>query len=240
MTGQAPKPSVDRLCKRFAAVFGPPKTIDPEQLIREIGKALSAHSDEFIDQAGTEIIKTRRIHAWPTPAEIIQAGDRVAEARSESTSAARSSLLDEARDKAMRFVCGSKRDARGHWVPATGSWDPRWKDHETVRLADAEGWSRELRGACVAIAARKIRAGQPPRALEDVLPEPLWQEEARKQAARYRSAEAWREQVSRDHGSVDAFLRRKRPSPVAGGSPIAADVRKVMSDVSRRMSGERE
>ncbi len=57
------------LIRRLVAVFGEPKTDDPEIYLAEFEKSLKGWSAEVLQQAGDRVIKESVF--WPKPAEVI-------------------------------------------------------------------------------------------------------------------------------------------------------------------------
>lgn len=55
--------------RRFMAVFGEPKTPDPDAFITEYEKALTGYEKRFLDAAADRLIK--RSTFWPKPAEVL-------------------------------------------------------------------------------------------------------------------------------------------------------------------------
>lgn len=120
---------------------------------------------------------------------------------------------------------GSKETDAPSWQPVVGQFHDRFHSHPWVREALAEGWDRDLRSHMVKAAKRMLIDGKSLKGVVagDLMPKDreaieLW----RQQAARAKSAAEWREKVTAEHGSVDAYLSKanggrtttfKRPAP---------------------------
>jgi hypothetical protein len=122
-------------------------------------------------------------------------------------------------DEAARFVCGErlktfKNGAKPRVGTDTAEWSRRFCDHETVRRAELEGWGRELRQFLRQVVKQLLMSGWNVEKIPDVgvlMPPKLWIENARREAARARAAEAWRQGVIEEHGSVAEYIKRVRP-----------------------------
>ena len=67
-----------KFTKRMLALFGIPDGASVEDVVAEYANALRGEDDEVLQRAATRIARTRRIRAWPTVAECL---DAVEEAR---------------------------------------------------------------------------------------------------------------------------------------------------------------
>jgi hypothetical protein len=68
--------AADNAIERFIAMFGEPRTPNPEKFIEEYQKALRGIDAEVLDKAVDRIMRT--VTFWPKPAEVIQEAHRVA------------------------------------------------------------------------------------------------------------------------------------------------------------------
>ena len=59
--------------KRMTTLFGPPDAANAEDVFNEYANALRGQSAETLKRAGDTIAKERRIRAWPTVAECLDA-----------------------------------------------------------------------------------------------------------------------------------------------------------------------
>lgn len=66
-----------RLIQRFIAVFGEPKTPNPEEFLAEFAKAIAGWKLHVLDQVGDEIIRSNQF--WPKPAEVNDKASALAE-----------------------------------------------------------------------------------------------------------------------------------------------------------------
>lgn len=64
------------LIRRLVAVFGEPKTDDPEVYLMEFERALSGWADEILQLAGDKVINESVF--WPKPAEVLAAARGIA------------------------------------------------------------------------------------------------------------------------------------------------------------------
>lgn len=65
-----------RLIERLMNVFGEPKAENPAAYVEEFGKAVKGYSEEILERAGDEVIKSSTF--WPRPAEIVQKAESIA------------------------------------------------------------------------------------------------------------------------------------------------------------------
>lgn len=70
--------SVDRFIRRMMTVYGEPRTDDPAGFLMEYQKALGGYSDEILERAGDEVIRTIGPF-WPKPAEAVKIARNVAD-----------------------------------------------------------------------------------------------------------------------------------------------------------------
>lgn len=68
----------DKIVSRLTAVFGEPRSENPELFVEEFVKALEPYSAEVLERAGDEIIRSATF--WPKPNEIRTLADRHAAA----------------------------------------------------------------------------------------------------------------------------------------------------------------
>jgi hypothetical protein len=66
----------DDVVTRLAAVFGEPRTPDPELFLEEFGKAIKGWDDKVLHRAADEVICD--CVYWPKPAELIERAQRIA------------------------------------------------------------------------------------------------------------------------------------------------------------------
>lgn len=71
------KPEI-KFARRMLALFGAPEVSTVDEVVAEYANALRGNTLEVLDRAADKIAHTRRIRAWPTVAECL---DAVAEAR---------------------------------------------------------------------------------------------------------------------------------------------------------------
>lgn len=64
-----------KLVFRFLAMFGEPKSLDPDQFIRDFIKAIEGYGPELLEKAGDALIKKNTF--WPKPAEVIAEARRI-------------------------------------------------------------------------------------------------------------------------------------------------------------------
>jgi hypothetical protein len=122
-------------------------------------------------------------------------------------------------DAAARYVCGErlltfKNGTKPRVGTDTGEWSRRFCDHALVIRAEREGWGRELRQFLRLVVKQLLMSGWNVEKLPDVsvlMPPHLWIENASREAARARAAEAWRQGVIEEHGSVAEYIKRVRP-----------------------------
>ena len=138
---------------------------------------------------------------------------------------------------ARAFVCGM-RDAivreghrmQGKRILATGEWAPRFMGHPWVRQSEAEGWARELRMHCIREVRTRIAAGQAYQNLTDLMPDAATVKHWSDRAAAYSDGARWREFITEQFGSVDAYLGKGKRLPRNWSQ----------AGKSKRMTGERD
>lgn len=59
-----------QIIKRLVAIYGEPKTLDPDVFLAEFEKALEGHREESLHRACSEVIRTCTF--WPRPAELLE------------------------------------------------------------------------------------------------------------------------------------------------------------------------
>ena len=64
-----------KLVFRFLAMYGEPKSLDPDQFIRDFIKAIEGYGPELPEKAGDALIKKNPF--WPRPAEVIAEARRI-------------------------------------------------------------------------------------------------------------------------------------------------------------------
>lgn len=106
----------------------------------------------------------------------------------------------------MRFV-----PALGRKEPLDFEWHQRFRGHPWVEQSITEDWQRELRTAVRWAIKQNILTGKPYDIIEDLMPPAKWVENTKFHAARYMRAAQWREKTIAEYGSVDNFLRGRKP-----------------------------
>ena len=102
---------------------------------------------------------------------------------------------EEADWKARIFVNGWIRNPRNNnqIEPKSGAWSSVFLSNEMVRMADDEGWARDLRMYLIAEVRKRIMAKQSHSNIDDLMPtDRKWIDYARDQAKRDRLAAEWR------------------------------------------------
>lgn len=64
-----------KLISRLLAMFGEPKSLDPDQFVKDFAKAIEGYSPELLEAAGDAVI--RKCTFWPKPAEVIAEAVRI-------------------------------------------------------------------------------------------------------------------------------------------------------------------
>lgn len=64
-----------KLLSRLLAMFGEPKSLDPDQFVKDFAKAIEGYSPELLELAGDAVI--RKCTFWPKPAEVIAEAVRI-------------------------------------------------------------------------------------------------------------------------------------------------------------------
>lgn len=147
-------------------------------------------------------------------------------------------------DEAARTIVHQLRynQRAGRLEPATGTWSPAFLEHGLVQQAEAEGWSRELRGYVLREVRRRLMAWKPEakgmaimpvfeeiiRDVDDVMPkDTAWIKATRDEARRYTDAKYARPPIDPDMTDrlVKAF--KKNPEAAMGLLRIAMGIREV-------------
>jgi hypothetical protein len=63
----------DLMLKRFAVLYGEPKTNDLDAFVGEYERALAGMSREVLQGAADRVIKAQEFRSWPTPGECVKA-----------------------------------------------------------------------------------------------------------------------------------------------------------------------
>lgn len=121
--------------------------------------------------------------------------------------------------RARCYVQGSAYHDRLKSIqPIAGGWSSTFAKHPRVVEAEAEGWGKELRSSIIAECKRRMIAGEDVSNIDDLMPNrKRWWEGTRDRAKQYRLAEAYQNRQL---------------------SPNGAAVDGVLSDLSRRITGE--
>lgn len=94
--------------------------------------------------------------------------------------------------KARCFIQGTIKNEKTHSIePHSGHWSPIFLDHELVQLADAEGWSKELRSAVFPPVRFMIMNGKTVDKIGALMPSESWVRATREQAAVTRAGQEW-------------------------------------------------
>jgi hypothetical protein len=130
-------------------------------------------------------------------------------------------LMRISEHRARCYIQGSRFHEKLKSVqPIVGEWSVHFRSHPRVREAEAEGWARDLRAACVAECKRRLMKGEDPGEPDDLMPKRKeWWDGVRSQAARERAATAARDNNDRLAGTANAVLTdlSKRMTGEAGG-----------------------
>lgn len=136
----------------------------------------------------------------------------------------------------------------GKKVLHSAHWAPRFEDHPWVKASEEEGWGRELRTAVIEKVRLCIMGGQPYHDIDQLMPPKHVIDFWREKSAREREALAWRtEYFDKDAGKKiearplavatrEVFRQMQRNSQNRFHLKPLAE----LSQISRRMSGERE
>lgn len=93
--------------------------------------------------------------------------------------------LYAAREQAKMYVCGNRLNkTTNKFEPVPGGWHEQFRAHPYVRIADDEGWGRELRSHLIFWKTRTIMAGRTV-SVEELMPTKEWIDGHRARAARY-------------------------------------------------------
>lgn len=153
--------------------------------------------------------------------------------------------VDQATLKAQTFVYGAaKNEKTGQWGPHFGGhFAKRFQDHPWVRESILEGWDRNLRGHLVRAAVVRMFTGEPYDDIDALMPDLRTVHFWKSEAARFREADNWRARIVEEHGSMDAYLAKGKPSRFGERKPQSVgSVLKIpsgsLTPKSRAMSGD--
>lgn len=136
--------------------------------------------------------------------------------------------------RARCFVNGTVKNPRtGKDEPHSGHWSRAFRGHPWVEQSIDEGWGRDLRQHVIMAVKRRILQERPFHQVEELMPDPKWAESTRYHAARYMAAAKWREQVTAEHGSVEAYLRKTAKASVRSKAGLQS-----LGNFTDRMIGE--
>lgn len=125
------------------------------------------------------------------------------------------------------FVTGVRKDKDGKTAPAGFLWADRFMDHPWVRDSITQGWERDLRSHVIRAAKRLVMQRDKSRGQFDVsmrtvmdavpsadalMPDKDWCDRARQRATDALEAVAWRNDIAEQFGSLEEYLRRRKPS----------------------------
>lgn len=126
---------------------------------------------------------------------------------------------DLAAYKARCFINGTQINPVSHVTePKSGHWSALFLDNPTVQLADAEGWSRDLRSAVFTPVRQRIMQGLACDDIAKLMPDEKWIAAARKKAATERAAAEWQHQQPMPTNATKGVLKPL----VTGKAPFKA------------------
>lgn len=129
--------------ERFLAMFGEPRTPNPERFLAEYAKALTGIEGPILEAAVDRVMRTATF--WPKPAEVLQEVNHVAAERYKHRAVdwdaveadrksgwkfgdlAKSAPSDEARARAQAMVDEMKRNLASISLDANDPMEPDWK-----------------------------------------------------------------------------------------------------------------
>ena len=124
--------------------------------------------------------------------------------------------------KARCFIQGTaKNDKTKSIEPKSGAWSEDFIDHPTVQLAEAEGWSRDLRSALFAPVRQRIMDGKPCAMINDFMPSEKWIATTRQRVAIENRAQAWQAAMMDKYGSMERYTAAVSRSLPDAQPPLA-------------------
>ena len=105
--------------------------------------------------------------------------------------------------KARCFIQGTMVHPKTRSVePHSGNWSEELLAHPTVQLAEAEGWSKDLRSALFEPIRLRIMEGKPHAILNDYMPSEKWIAVTRERIAVEQRAQAWQAEMMDRYGTM--------------------------------------
>lgn len=209
------------------------------------------YEPDILRDAAESIILNRTDRRFPLPAEIRRACEAV---RAKHALAAGISMFpvrdrmpadqssgedrNSADFKARDFVNGLREievaptDPRaGTYMIASGSWSRVFLAHQTVDLAEREGWARDLRQHLIRVVRRQIAGGLPYEDIDNLMPDRTTIAYWRDRSETYKKAAQWRADMVEKFGSVEVALTRTRSQMAS--KPTAKSLGAVMRKMGR-------
>jgi len=201
------------LLGRLCIVFGQPDSHDPAAYLAEVAKMIAKYPPNILEKAGDLILRTHRGKGFPKPNDIVTA--------CEDSLPDPANVIERVRRaefEAACFVCAMEHNAKtGKREPIGFAFSQRFRSHPWVEQSEREGWANELRGHLRQVVKGCVLAEKPYGDINELMPDKSWVEAARTQAKRYAEAKAWRDKVTTEHGSVEAFLLKFKPKSMFEG-----------------------
>lgn len=122
--------TIDDIIARLMAMFGEPKTIDPDLFLAEYAKAIKGWDVDVMSKAADEAIK--ECVYWPKPAELIKRAERIAAdmyrpSEPKDRYAWKPEPSDEEKARVQGLVDAAKRAITATGLPADKISDVDWK-----------------------------------------------------------------------------------------------------------------
>lgn len=148
---------VHKLVARLTAVYGTPRTDDPETFITEFVRAMDGYDAEVLDEAGAKMIASLKF--WPRPSEARAAADAVAAKRFRPAPLAASADLPPPSPEQVERAAELVRSLKAGLVDAgriVGTPPPAPFD------ASRDGFAKAQRSSCTGLLRRpaSIRGGR--------------------------------------------------------------------------------
>lgn len=150
---------------------------------------------------------------------------------------------DLAAYKARCAIQGTvKNDKTKSIEPKSGAWSEEFASHPTVQLAEAEGWSKELRSAVFPVVRKRMMDGLPCAIINDFMPSEKWIKDTRERVAIEREAWIWQQQQpERIVPKGSTFKAMTTVAPFSGMQHESRNQylhRAPLTERSRRMMGD--
>jgi len=229
------------------SVYFPLKHESPQSeamWLRSMKRDLREYPASVLERAAKLIIDTRRRRDFPLPSECRDACKEVQKPANAASIARKApepgeDYVKTADLKARFFVNGSIRNEKtGEEEPRSAHWSAQFLAHETVKLAEAEGWGLDLACAVIYAARRRVMRGEDLGDISLLMPDDRWIQVTRQDAKLSRKAAEQRNLIYEQYGDMDTYLTKTVRGRTNRGT--AKPIGGIMQSIVQTVTDEEE